>query len=101
MADTDVRFTGEEMNDISSLQQTYVNIQNTQGQIQVSRIRLEQQLEDLDKTESDLKSQFYETQNQENKLVADINKKYGDGNLDLKTGVFTPRNSDQTSDKTL
>ena len=101
MADTDVRFTGEEMNDISSLQQTYVNIQNTLGQIQVSRIRLEQQLEDLDKTESDLKSQFYETQNQENKLVADINKKYGDGNLDLKTGVFTPRNSDQTSDKTL
>ena len=101
MADTDVRFTGEEMNDISSSQQTYVNIQNTLGQIQVSRIRLEQQLEDLDKTESDLKSQFYETQNQENKLVADINKKYGDGNLDLKTGVFTPRNSDQTSDKTL
>ena len=101
MAEKDVRFTGEEMTDINSLQQTYVNIQNTMGQVQVSRIRLEQQLSDLDKTEDELKTQFFETQNKENKLVADINKKYGDGNLDLKTGVFTPRESDGTPDKTL
>ena len=99
MADP-VKFTEDEMKEISKLQQTYLTLQNTLGQISVARIKLEQQLSDLDSNEDALKGQFVENQSKEKDFVDIINKKYGDGNLDLTTGVFTPRPVEETTKKT-
>ena len=101
MADKNVKFTEEEMKKISDLQSGYLNIQNTLGQLSVSRIRLEQQLTDLNSTESNVISEFSKTQEREKDFVSSINKKYGDGNLDINSGVFTPRPTEETPDKTL
>ena len=101
MADKEVKFTEDEMKQISELQSTYLNIQNTLGQLSVSRIRLEKQLTDLNSTESNVIGEFGKTQEKEREFVASINKKYGDGNLDLGTGVFTPAPSEENTDKTL
>ena len=98
---TEVKFTEDEMKQITTLQQSYVNIQNILGQLSVSRMRLEQQINDLDTTEQNIRSQFGETQTKERDFVSSINKKYGDGNLDLNTGVFTPKPEEETTDKTL
>ena len=101
MAEQEVKFTEDEMKQISELQKTYVNIQNTLGQLSISRMRLEQQLEEMKKNEDGVKSQFTQTQTSEREFVESINKKYGDGNLDLNTGVFTPKKSEETTNKTL
>ena len=100
MADA-VKFTKEEMKQINVLQQGYVNLQNALGQLSVNRIRLEQQLDDLDAAEDNARVQFVENQTKERDFVDSINKKYGDGNLDLTTGVFTPKSTEETPDKTL
>ena len=100
MANKEVKFTEDEMKEISKLQQTYLALQNTLGQVGVARIKLEQQLNDLDSNEDTLKSQFVENQSKEKDFVDQINKKYGDGNLDLSTGVFTPRLVEETTTKT-
>ena len=100
MADKEVKFTEEEMKQINVLQQGYVNLQNVLGQLSVNRIRLEQQLNDLDIAEENIKSQFTENQTKESNFVDGINKKYGDGNLDLTTGVFTPKPVEETAEKT-
>ena len=71
------------------------------GQLSVSRIRLEQQLTDLNSTESNVISEFSKTQEREKDFVSSINKKYGDGNLDLTTGVFIPKPVEEKTDKTL
>ena len=42
MADKEVKFTEEEMSQLTELQQTYAAVQNTLGQLSVSRIRLSQ-----------------------------------------------------------
>ena len=97
----EVKFTEDEMKQITTLQQSYVNIQNILGQLSVSRMRLEQQINELDTTEQNIRSQFGETQTKERDFVSSINKKYGDGNLDLNTGVFTPKPEEETTDKTL
>ena len=34
-------------------------------------------------------------------ITKSINKKNGDGNLDLTSGVFTPKSTEDTADKTL
>ena len=101
MADKETKFSEDEMKQINILQQGYVNLQNALGQLGVSRIRLEQQLDDLDTSEDNVRSQFVENQTKERDFVDGINKKYGDGNLDLTTGVFTPKSTEETPDKTL
>jgi len=101
MADKEVKFTEDEMSQLTELQQTYAAVQNTLGQLSVSRIRLSQELGSLDEAENKLRNDFVETQQKERDFVQEINKKYGDGNLDLNTGVFTPRPVEETPDKTL
>ena len=93
------KFSDDEMKQINELQQTYLSLQNALGRTSVGRIRLEQQINDLDKAEDDIKSKFEETQQNEKTFVESINKKYGDGNLDLTTGVFTPKSKEETSEK--
>ena len=95
-----VKFTEEEMKQLNTLQQGYVNIQNALGQLSVNRIRLNQQFDDLDTAEENVRVQFVENQTKERDFVDGINKKYGDGNLDLTTGVFTPKPVEETTEKT-
>ena len=100
MAD-EIKFTKEEMDSLTQIQQSYATVANTIGQLGVNRIRLEQQLDDLDNADNQLKSQFVENQTREREFVDSINKKYGDGNLDINTGVFTPKPAEETTNKTL
>tara|TARA_Y100001963_G_C6592884_1_gene358788 strand:+ start:301 stop:606 length:306 start_codon:yes stop_codon:yes gene_type:complete len=101
MADKEVKFTEDEMKQITELQGTYVNLQNALGQLNINRIRLEQQLEELDSGEDNIRTKFVETQTKEREFVQSINKKYGDGNLDLNSGVFTPKTDTENTNKTL
>jgi septal ring factor EnvC (AmiA/AmiB activator) len=101
MADKEVKFDKDEMKKIEELQQTYVGLQNALGQMGVARIRLEQQINDLNDNEGKIRAQFTETQNKEREFVQSINKKYGDGNLNLESGVFSPKPTEKVVDKTL
>tara|TARA_Y100000592_G_C5395994_1_gene280648 strand:+ start:314 stop:601 length:288 start_codon:yes stop_codon:yes gene_type:complete len=85
----EIKFTEEEMKKVSEIRQKYVTIQNSFGQISINRLRLNQQNDDLDKAEQTLSTEFMENQNSERDFVDEINKKYGDGNLDINTGIFT------------
>ena len=51
---------------------------------------LNQQLESLDNEKLKLETQYKGVQTTESELVNDLNEKYGAGNLDPQTGVFTP-----------
>ena len=94
----EIKFTEEEMTTLRSLQQTYAGVQNALGQFCVEKIRLNQQLTGLDSAEENLTTQFEETQGKERDFVQEISKKYGDGNLDITSGVFTPRPEPVTTD---
>ena len=74
MTDKEIKFTEEEMKTISELQQIYSRVQNSLGQVFVSRIRTEQQLNELDTAETNLKNQFTENQTNERNFVDSINK---------------------------
>ena len=101
MADKEVKFSEDEMKQVGDLRETYANLQSALGQVSVQRLRLEQQLSDLDIAETNIKTQFVETQTKESNFVKDINTKYGNGNLDLNTGVFIPNQVEEMPDKTL
>ena len=87
----DTKFTKEEMDMISKIQETYLDIQQKLGQVSLSKLKLEQQIQSIDKLEKELLENFKKTQKEEKDFVDGITKKYGDGTLDPESGIFTPK----------
>ena len=54
------------------------------------KILLNQQLEALEARQVELESEYEAVQQEERDLVQKLNEKYGPGQLDPQTGVFTP-----------
>ena len=90
MADQETKFTEDELKSLQDLQNSYQQKQLQFGQLEVQRLLVSQQLEQLDNAKAKLEVEYSEIQETERKLVEELNKKYGPGNLDPATGVFTP-----------
>ena len=90
MADQETKFSEEELKSLQDLQNSYQGKQLQFGQLRVQRLLVQQQLDAIDDTEAKLEVEYSEVQETERKLVASLNEKYGPGNLDPATGVFTP-----------
>jgi len=88
--DSSIKFTDEELNKLGQLQKDYQEKQNLLGQVSVQEILIEQQKEQIHNRRTQLESEYVELQQQELKLVDELNKKYGAGSLNPDTGVFTP-----------
>ena len=86
----ETKFTTEELSSLSGLRDSYAAIQNDFGAVKVRKVLLTQQLNSLEETEVQLEAKYAETQSSEQELVKSLNEKYGPGNLDPQTGVFTP-----------
>jgi|TARA_R110000851_G_scaffold125345_1_gene256193 hypothetical protein len=86
----ETKFTEEELKQIKEIQDSYFDIQNKFGSLSVATLRLNQQVESLDKSEDELNKEFIKIQENENTFLAGITEKYGEGSLDPETGVFTP-----------
>ena len=90
MADQETKFSEEELKSLQDLQNSYQGKQLQFGQLRVQRLLVQQQLDAIDDTEAKLEVEYGDVQETERKLVAELNEKYGPGNLDPATGVFTP-----------
>ena len=101
MADQETKFTEDELKSLQDLQNSYQQKQLQFGQLEVQRLLVTQQLDSLDSAKAKLEVEYGEVQETERKLVQDLNKKYGPGNLDPATGVFTPAPvAEETSETT-
>tara|TARA_Y100001963_G_C6442233_1_gene291898 strand:+ start:164 stop:472 length:309 start_codon:yes stop_codon:yes gene_type:complete len=102
MADQETKFSEEELKSLQDLQQQYQQKQLQFGQLRVQKLLVKQQLNSIDDAEAKLEVEYSEVQETERKLVKSLNEKYGPGNLDPATGVFTPtpKESEPTSETT-
>ena len=85
-----IKFSEEELQSLQELQNTYASISTQFGQLKVSRINLERQLNALDEAEDNLTTDWETNRQVENDLVKILNGKYGPGSLNPSTGEFTP-----------
>ena len=90
MADQETKVSEEELKSLQDLQTSYQQKQLQFGQLEVQRLLVTQQLDSLDSAKAKLEVEYGEVQDTERKLVQSLNEKYGPGNLDPATGVFTP-----------
>ena len=90
MAD-EIKFSEDELKSLQGLQNSYQEKQMQFGQLKVQNVLLSQQMEALETREVELEEEYGEVQKTEQKLVEDLNEKYGPGSLDPASGVFTPQ----------
>ena len=86
----EVKFTKEELDSINNFQGRYAQVRNDFGDISLSKISLNNQLEELDKVKEEAQNNLIKIQTEERNFLDELNKKYGEGNLNPETGVFTP-----------
>ena len=89
MAD-EIKFTDEELKSLQELSQSYQDIQASFGQLKVQKILNQQQADALEEAEVKMDADYKDIQDNARMLVEDLNEKYGPGQLDPQTGVFTP-----------
>jgi hypothetical protein len=88
-----IKFTEQEVNSINQLKTDVELVFLQLGQLSVERKRRN---DELDEIESELLDKHKELVDTELELFKNLNEKYGDGNYDPNTGVFTPINNEVT-----
>ena len=86
----EIKFTDEELESLQGLQTSYQEKQSVLGQLAVQKILLNQQIDALNIRTEEVETEYQTVQQEERDLVAKLNEKYGPGQLDPATGVFTP-----------
>jgi hypothetical protein len=82
-----IKFTQEEVEQINQLRDDVSLIFVQMGQVALER---KKRLEELEEIESQLLKQHQDLVEKEQELFKSLNEKYGDGNYDPNTGIFTP-----------
>ena len=80
---TPVRFSKDELSQLTKLRTDTDQITFQFGQIQISKIKLEE-------NETLLKKQLADLEKREITLAKSLSDKYGKGSINLDTGTFTP-----------
>ena len=82
--------TTEELEKLKELRNKYDGVSYTLGQLRIEQHLLDTQVNRLKEAEAQL-IKDYNTLNTEEKTLADeITKKYGQGQINIETGEFTP-----------
>ena len=67
--------------------------------MRVQKILLEQQKDGLEEAEVKMEADYAENQQKERDLVKELNDKYGPGQLDPASGVFTPTPQEEPAEE--
>lgn len=83
MAKETKKLTEEEISELNKIQQKNLRVIQQMGQIQISRMNLDEQ-------EKSVQQDLYIVRKEENELVQELEQKYGKGSVDISTGEFIP-----------
>ena len=82
----DIKFSDDELKQITEIRTAYAEITNRFGQIQLTKYNIQKQ-------EEQAELDFESIKVKEQEVLKGITEKYGPGSLDPNTGVFTPSES--------
>ena len=86
-----VKFTEEEISKVKSFRDDFSLITARLGEIEIENIILKSQQANLDKFKNEEETKYIKLREDEIKLAGELKEKYGDGEFDLETGIFTPQ----------
>lgn len=83
----EIKFTEQEINQINELRQGFASIFVELGELTLER---KKKIQEFDNIEFQIQQRHDELLQAEDSLFKSLNEKYGDGNYDPNTGIFTP-----------
>ena len=86
------KFTTEELDTIKKLRDDNASLIQRFGQVEVELIAAKNRIELLKETKETMTEEMRSLQEQEKKLVKELNEKYGTGTVDIASGEFIPAN---------
>jgi hypothetical protein len=85
-----IKLSPEDIQTINSLQTKYADITAKLGQLKIEQILLNSQINRLTQLEETFSNEYLTIQTEEIKFADDVTKKYGQGEINIETGEFTP-----------
>jgi len=86
-----IKFQKEEIEKIQNFKNDYADVTAKLGEIEIELIVYEQQKNQLDSYKEQLQKKYLQLRTDEVKLATELKEKYGDGEFDITTGIFTPK----------
>ena len=86
-----VKFTNEEIEKIQSFKEQFSEVVARLGEVEVELTLINNQMEAVENYKTQLKGKYLEMRDGEIKLAEDLKEKYGEGEFDISSGVFTPK----------
>lgn len=96
---SETKFTEEELASLREVQSKYQAIQMKFGALTMQKLAHDKQAEALADSEDSLMGELENLQTSEKEIAKSLNEKYGAGQLDPQTGVFTPTPDAPTPDE--
>ena len=90
----EIKFSEEEVSEINKLRGDVASVFNRLGQLEIERKRRIDEVEEIKNT---LLDEHQQLQEKEQQLFTQLNTKYGDGNYNPDTNVFTPSEKEEES----
>jgi predicted nuclease with TOPRIM domain len=86
-----VKFTDSELEQIKQFSSKYQEITVRFGEIEVELTLLDNEVKRLENAKLDLRREYISLGEAELKLSSELRQKYGEGELDIETGLFTKK----------
>jgi len=85
-----IKFSEDELRELVDLKQKYHTNLLGFGDVKLRTYMIEDEIANLKEREDKLKQEHLDLQNEEKGILDKITHKYGEGSLDIQSGVFTP-----------
>ena len=80
----------EHLESIQDLRERFAQNASLLGHVYIERALIKRQAEQLDAQHEELMRQFDEMREQESELLEKLKERYGDGEINIANGTFTP-----------
>ena len=88
MDSNEIKLTTDEKSELLELNNEYQNVLIDLGQVQMTRLKLAEELVSTDNSETECKLAYTEIEKKELNFRNRLVKKYGEGEIDAHVGVF-------------
>lgn len=87
------KITESELEEIKTLQSKFQDLRFQFGGLYIEKLTVDEAIKDVTRRENQLQDEWKNLQKQNSDLIDAILKKYGEGSLNIKEGVFIPETS--------
>ena len=86
-----IKFSEDEMKKVEKFKTDFSEITVKMGEVELELTLLNLQHKNIEKIKDTLKEQYIQLRESEIKLAQELREKYGEGEFDITTGIFTPK----------